>query len=104
MLLGSHGDEIRLLPALPDAWAEGSVSGLRARGDFEVDVEWSGGRLDGATVRSGSGATCRIRATPDLAVESADGGSVDVHRDDGVLVFETRAGESYRVTTVSSFS
>jgi len=104
MLLGSHGDEIRLLPALPDAWAEGSVSGLRARGDFEVDVEWSDGRLDGATVRSGSGARCRIRATPDLAVESADGGPVDAHCDDGALVFETRASESYRVTAVSDSS
>lgn len=102
MLLGSHDEEIRLLPALPDAWTEGSVSGLRARGDFEVDIEWSEGSLDGAAVRSGSGARCRIRATPDLAVEASDGGSVDAHRDDGVLVFETRAGESYRVTAASS--
>jgi alpha-L-fucosidase 2 len=102
MLLGSHGEALRLLPALPEAWAEGSVSGLRARGDFEVDIAWSDGTLDGATIESGSGARCRVRATPDLTVETVGGTPVDAYADDGVLVFETRAGERYRVTAVSS--
>jgi alpha-L-fucosidase 2 len=102
MLLGSHAGEIRLLPALPDAWAEGSVSGLRARGDFEVDIEWSGGSLDGATIHSGSGERCRVRAMPDVAVETADGAPVDARRDDGAVVFETTAGESYRVSAVAT--
>jgi alpha-L-fucosidase 2 len=98
MLVGSHGDAIHLLPALPDAWADGSVSGLRARGDFEVDVAWSDGRLDGATIQSGSGAPCRVRAGPELTVETADGRPVDTRRADGAVAFETTAGESYRVT------
>jgi len=53
--------EILLLPALPRAWPEGSVSGLRARGGFEIALAWSGGRLTGTTVRSVGGRTATIR-------------------------------------------
>ena len=98
MLLGSHGGEIRLLPALPDAWDEGSVSGLRARGDFEVAIEWSDGCLDHATVASGSGERCRVRA-PDaeIAAVTAGGEEVAVERAGGAVAFETTAGGTYRV-------
>jgi alpha-L-fucosidase 2 len=61
MLLQSHLGRIELLPALPAAWATGSVTGLRARGGFDVDMAWRDGRLEGATIRSRAGFDCRLR-------------------------------------------
>ncbi len=60
MLLQSHAGEIQLLPALPKAWATGTVSGLRARGDFTVDIRWQDGRLDEATVHAGKNALDKV--------------------------------------------
>ena len=55
MLLQSHRGKIRLLPALPRAWARGEISGLRARGGFTVDLRWSEGALERATLSSAAG-------------------------------------------------
>jgi len=61
MLMQSHTGEIELLPALPDSWKKGSVSGLRARGGFEVSMNWDQGRLQQARIKSISGTACVVR-------------------------------------------
>ncbi|GHB84777.1 glycoside hydrolase family 95 protein [Persicitalea jodogahamensis] len=92
MLIQSHLQDIQLLPALPAAWAQGTVKGLRARGDFEIDMAWEEGKLSTATVRSEAGGTCRIRTLNPVRVT----GTL-FKREGNTLVFETEAGKAYRV-------
>lgn len=61
MLLQSHRDAIELLPALPGAWADGCVRGLRARGGFTVDIKWRGGVPVQVAVSSAAGGECTLR-------------------------------------------
>jgi len=97
MLLQSHAGDVHLLPALPKAWADGSVCGLRARGGFTVSARWTGGNLREATIEATSDGPCRVRATCTGDV-TCDGAAIPVERpEDGVVVFDAGAGRTYRI-------
>ncbi len=69
MLVQSHAGAVHLLPALPDAWAQGSVGGLRCRGGFVLDnMTWCDGRLRSAVLTSTSGGVLRIRSSVPLSL------------------------------------
>ena len=61
MLLQSHMGFIQLLPALPDAWKEGSVKGLCAKGNFEINITWQDCKLKEAVILSKAGEPCNLR-------------------------------------------
>lgn len=67
MLMQSHDGDIHLLPALPDKWKKGKVSGLIARGGFVVDIAWDNGKLTYLKVQSKLGGNCRIRLHDNLS-------------------------------------
>ncbi len=74
MLLQSHAGQIDLLPALPKAWATGSVTGLRARGAIEIDMTWKGGALTRAVLRSDRTRSCRVRYGEKTAEHTVEAG------------------------------
>ena len=125
MLVQSHAGVLELLPALPSTWPSGTVHGIRARGGFEVDLEWSGSAVSRATLRSRLGGVCRLRTPNEVRISgaasrSAAGESTNpfyrVHVPDAPIVmpgvtvpppvsrpgveieFDTQPGASYEVT------
>ncbi len=69
MLVQSHDGTLHILPALPAGWQSGRVTGLKARGGFEVDITWADGKLTSLVVRSALGGNCRLRVHTPVAGE-----------------------------------
>jgi alpha-L-fucosidase 2 len=98
MLLQSFGGEIVLLPALPKIWQNGTVSGLRARGGFDVNIMWKDGCLNSATITSRNGNVARIRTSVPINVTSK-GRKIDVTRPaPNVITFKTKAQQTYSLS------
>jgi hypothetical protein len=103
MLLQSHEGFIAPLPALPQAWPNGSYRGLLARGAFEVSADWTSGHADRIAVRSKAGGLLKLRY-PGLGastVRTAAGDRVTVrHLGNDDISVETVAGQTYVVTAI----
>ena len=77
MLMQSHSDTIRLLPALPDEWEKGYIKGLQARGNFKVNIHWDDNELVNVAITSQKGNLCTLRYK------------------DSTITFNTRKGKTY---------
>ena len=98
MLLQSHLGELHLLPCLPEAWPNGSVRGMRARGQFLIDMEWKQSKLTKAVITSKHGKVCKLRTATQVDVVSNGKKMVVTTAEDGAISFPTQPGESYVVT------
>jgi alpha-L-fucosidase 2 len=67
MLMQSHDGAIHLLPALPQEWRDGKITGIKARGGFTINLEWKNGKLKGLRIFSSLGGNCRIRSYAELS-------------------------------------
>lgn len=101
MLLQSHHAELKLLPALPKAWKQGKVKGLRGEGSIEVDMEWKDGELTQATILSDAGKDAKVRlpkTSRNFKVFNRKGHVVDVEMlSDSLFRFHTTQGMKYQI-------
>lgn len=101
MLLQSSEKDITLLPALPQAWDKGTVSGLRARGGFELAIRWEQSELKEATLISHSGANCELVSSRPLKLIATGRQSVKEADDRYRLKFSTEKGQRYELEAVA---
>ncbi|MEV1327993.1 glycoside hydrolase N-terminal domain-containing protein [Micromonospora costi] len=108
MLLQSQSGDVHVLPALPGAWTNGSVSGLRARGDLTVDTRWSAGAATEIAVTAGRAGEVTLRsplfAGPFRLVDATTGKRVDARSQGERLTFTARKGHRYVATAQVTFA
>ena len=108
MLLQSHEGRpeeriLEILPALPSAWPGGKIRGLRARGNFQVNIEWSDLRADKITLLSGSGKQCRLKYASISRARVAGPAGREIRYkslNNDLIEFDTKAGETYIVSKI----
>ncbi|MER7889948.1 glycoside hydrolase N-terminal domain-containing protein [Micromonospora sp. NPDC094482] len=108
MLLQSQSDSVHVLPALPSAWPEGSVSGLRARGDLTVDTKWSAGAATEIAVTAGRSGEVSLRsplfAGPYRLLDANTGKRVTASPKGERLTFAAQKGHRYVATAQVGFA
>lgn len=97
MLMQSHDGFIKLLPALPDEWSDGSFKGVCARGGFELDYSWKNKTITQLNILSKAGEVCRIETNPKVKITNK-GKNVSYKKlPGGIIEFKTVKGESYQI-------
>lgn len=98
MLMQSQNKEIHLLPALPDAWTDGEIKGITAKGNFTVAIKWNDGKMTQAKIVSNNGGSCSVRSADPFLIEKlnikSEKSSIGY-----AAVFETKKGMTYLVVS-----
>jgi alpha-L-fucosidase 2 len=97
MLIQSHSSELSLLPALPAQWKNGAVTGLRARGGFDVEIAWKDNVLTKAVVKAHYDKYCRLRTKSPVQVFSSGKEIKITSLGENLIGFEAKAGKEYEV-------
>ena len=98
MLLQSQEGFINLLPALSSKWKDGFIKGLRARGGYEIDMNWQNSALTAAVLRANNGGLCKLKTKQEISKIISGNETVKIQKDaDGVVSFQTNAGKEYQV-------
>lgn len=101
MLLQSYYEVLDFLPALPSVWQSGSISGIRGRGGYTIDMEWSQGRLDKAYIRSNTDRICSMKERGlEYQITDENGQKIEFNIEDNVLKFPVVAGMTYVVSVL----
>lgn len=103
MLMQSNAGYINLLPALPDEWADGNVSGLVARGNFEIEMSWKDGKIEKAALLSNNGgeAVVQLDNASLAVVTDSDGKTVEFDAiKENRISFDTEAGKTYQISMI----
>lgn len=95
MLLQSHGERIHLLPALPSAWTQGQVTGLRARGNITVDIAWKDGKLTHARLHTGTAGDVSLEGQ--YHVTDTEGKTLKATRNEAGTTFTAKPGQVYNL-------
>ncbi len=100
LLLQSHLGELHLLPAVPTVWSSGTIKGLKARGGFEVAIQWKANQLKTASIISLQGSVCRIRTQVPITVKGASVRKISTTQGYYLIEFNTTKNQRYEIAAL----